>query len=239
VATEALGELAQCHIADDEIVEHLRKFRPKPSAKQSAELERLVYSSSWNQGYERSLEPLRCFFEQASLPEKWRFLDVGSAVGQLVPHLRQMHFTGRYVGIDIGEQFLSVARRRAMEIPWPALFIQADGTCLPFANGAFDVVFSRSTLWALHNWKQALHEILRVSSKYVILLDTPFHQGHEKTAYFMQLSKNHTAMLSTFSRETFCTQLPSSAKVCITPGEESDVLNFGAFRWHNVFIELA
>lgn len=233
-----LGDVVQCHLADDELIEHLRQFHPKPSAKQAAEVERIVFSPSWNRTYQRSVEPLRDFLEATSLPETWWFLDVGSAVGQLLPQLRDMRFTGRYVGVDIGGQFLSCARRRSMDMPWPAPFIQADAAYLPFAAGAFNVVFSRSTLVAQQDWRKALREMLRVSSKYVILLDTPFHQGNEQTTYFMQLSKNHAAMLCTLSRQALYEQLPPNAKVHLVPGEESDIVNGGSFRWHNVCIEL-
>jgi len=235
-----LGNVVQCRVADETLVEHLRQFRPHPSVEQAADVAALVYSPAWNLTYQHQLSPLRHFLPGARLREGYRFLDVGAAVGQLGNQLSRLNFTGHYVGIDVGGAFLSIAHRQcpptnANRSPH---FIQADAACLPFDTGTFDVVFSRSTLVAQQDWKRALQEMLRVSVKWLILLETPFHEQKDETVYFMQCSKNHTALLCAFTQDAFVRQLPQTANVQITPGEESEIANFGRFRWHNIVIEL-
>jgi ubiquinone/menaquinone biosynthesis C-methylase UbiE len=235
-----LGRVVQCRVSDEGFIEHIRKYRPHPPVEQAADLAALVYSPAWNLTYRRQLEPLFGFLAETELPPGYRFLDVGAAVGQLEDQLRRKDFRGRYVGIDIGGAFLSIARRQcpAIEHNAPPQFIQADAACLPFGTGVFEVVFSRSTLVAQQDWKRALGEMTRVAAKWLILLDTPFHEGKDETVYFMQFSKNHSALLCSFTRDAFERHLPRSAKVMVTTGEESEIVNFGKFRWHHIIIQV-
>jgi ubiquinone/menaquinone biosynthesis C-methylase UbiE len=68
----------------------------------------------------------------AALPPK-RTLDIACGTGFLTRYLR-----GEVVGLDQSERMLAVAQEQAPD----AQFVQGDALALPFADGAFDRVFT-------------------------------------------------------------------------------------------------
>jgi SAM-dependent methyltransferase len=68
-----------------------------------------------------------------------RILDFGAGVGNSVPYFGAEFASPRLVCVDVSHRSLLVGRQRFLE---QAAFVQFDGHRLPFADGAFDVVFA-------------------------------------------------------------------------------------------------
>jgi SAM-dependent methyltransferase len=93
-------------------------------------LGRGMYASRERPGWEDELRLLEAVIRE--LPAVWT-LDVGCGTGFLTRHLR-----GDVVGIDASERMLDIARDQAPT----ARFEHGDALSLPFADGAFDRVFT-------------------------------------------------------------------------------------------------
>jgi ubiquinone/menaquinone biosynthesis C-methylase UbiE len=67
-------------------------------------------------------------------------LDIGSGLGDLLEHLRDQNFTGRYVGVDATEQMATAAKARFPDTD----FLHRDVLDLPriFKKNSFDFVFA-------------------------------------------------------------------------------------------------
>jgi ubiquinone/menaquinone biosynthesis C-methylase UbiE len=96
----------------------------------------------------------------ASLPPL-RTLDVACGTGFLTQHLR-----GEVVGLDASERMLAEARK---QVPG-ASFVQGDALSLPFADGAFERIFTSYFYCHLEPEERArfLAEARRVASELVI-----------------------------------------------------------------------
>lgn len=91
-------------------------------------------------------------------------LDLGCGTGN--PSIlvsRIVGDSGSVVGVDLSENMLSVARKKAEALGLSNVsFIAEDVTTLPFENESFDAVISRFCLMFLPDIPQAMKEILRV-----------------------------------------------------------------------------
>ena len=93
-------------------------------------LGRGLYAERERPGWKRELRAL----ERALAALPWAHtLDVACGTGFLTRHL-----PGEIMGLDQGEQMLEIARKR---VP-TAAFTQGDAFALPFADGAFERVFT-------------------------------------------------------------------------------------------------
>lgn len=237
---DPLGSVVHCFVPDHELVEHICK-RPKTASQRHAEqLETLIFGEDHYLDYRSSLDPLEDFLRRAALPKDFSLLDVGCAVGQLVPFLQEVGFSGPYFGMDIAHGFVVSARRRFDGTLGRYHFIQVDASMMPFHDASFDVVYSRSTLISTYDWKRALQQHLRVAKKWLLLLQVPFHSQEEQdTVFFMQHSKLHTSLLCSMTRTAFLKELPESVRAEIRPCSSGfEVINFGQVKWYDVFIEL-
>jgi len=97
-------------------------------------------------------------------------LDVGIGTGRLaVPFARHGY---RVVGVDISEAMLARLRRRRSGLPVGRVqAIRADATCLPFADGSFDLAYWVHVLHLIPRWKTAVDETLRVTRPGGVLLN--------------------------------------------------------------------
>lgn len=93
-----------------------------------------------------------------------RVLDLGSGTGYpSVLAAQVVGESGRVVGLDLADQMLHVARRKAERLGLCNVRFQtADATCLPFDAGSYDAVLSRFCLMFLSDIPQAMREIVRV-----------------------------------------------------------------------------
>jgi 2-polyprenyl-3-methyl-5-hydroxy-6-metoxy-1,4-benzoquinol methylase len=90
-----------------------------------------------------------------------KILDVGAGQGGLVLELLERGADA--YGVEPGEEFASVARRRLqMEGHDPTRIIIKGGDALPFADGFFDYVISLQVLEHVHNPADVLREVFRV-----------------------------------------------------------------------------
>lgn len=93
-----------------------------------------------------------------------RVLDLGSGTGYPALLAAQtVGPTGSVLGIDLAEQMLDTARRKASSLKLSNVSFQTgDATTLPFENASFDAVISRFCLMFLPEIPKAAAEIVRV-----------------------------------------------------------------------------
>ena len=85
-------------------------------------------------------------------------LDVGCGAGAQC----QFWAGHRYVGIDINEPLVRLARERATEHGMAARFEVGSATLLPFPDAAFDVCLMPELLEHIADWRACLNEAVRV-----------------------------------------------------------------------------
>jgi ubiquinone/menaquinone biosynthesis C-methylase UbiE len=96
-------------------------------------------------------------------------LEVGCSSGYYSKVIGRHHSESRYVGVDYSQAFCELGRSR-----FPAAhFVCGDSVRLPFRDSAFPLTISGSVLLHVRDWKAALRETLRVTSRYAILHRTP------------------------------------------------------------------
>jgi len=93
-------------------------------------------------------------------------LDVGCGSGILYSYL-PFYLRKRYTGVDFTEEFITLNRQKYPDAAW----IVADALHLPFNDGTFELVTTTTVLQHIENWKEALAEIFRVSSRYALLTE--------------------------------------------------------------------
>jgi ubiquinone/menaquinone biosynthesis C-methylase UbiE len=117
------------------------------------------YENRHRPGWEDELEELRQTIE--ALPPL-RTLDVACGTGFLTRHLR-----GQTIGLDQSPSMIEVARGRVPE----AEFVVGEALSLPFADGAFDRVFTGHFYGHLEEPQRAafLREARRVARELVVV----------------------------------------------------------------------
>jgi ubiquinone/menaquinone biosynthesis C-methylase UbiE len=110
--------------------------------------------------YWRSAKLLR-YLSQAGVTTLGRVLDDGCGGGGMCVSFGEE--TPLVVGIDPGERFCTAGRRLAAEQSvTTANFSRADGHCLPFGDGVFDLVLSHAVIEHVADPAQYLREARRV-----------------------------------------------------------------------------
>ncbi|ASJ16112.1 hypothetical protein A3L04_02975 [Thermococcus chitonophagus] len=94
-------------------------------------------------------------------PEKMKILDVGTGTGFLAMRLAELGH--EVTGIDISENMIEIAKKKAQKANLQIKFIVGDAESLPFRDEKFDGVICRHVLWTLPNPEKALLEFLRVT----------------------------------------------------------------------------
>lgn len=106
---------------------------------------------------ERGWDILRRRFVEFVVPKAGlEVLDIGCGTGE--SRKLYIEVASRYVGIDLADQALAVARRKFPDDTWRC----CDARHLPFADGSFDVVAYSSVLHHIPDFRAALCEGLRV-----------------------------------------------------------------------------
>lgn len=93
-----------------------------------------------------------------------KVLDIGCASGGFFNIMRSMEPFIDYVGMDIVEQAIELARNRYPE----ARFLLSDGFEIPFDDGTFDLVHCTSVLNNEPRYQELLTEMYRVSNRFVL-----------------------------------------------------------------------
>ena len=108
-------------------------------------------------------ESERVFLPRVLFPGA-KVLDIGCASGGFFNIMRTMEPAIDYVGMDIVEQAVELAKNRYPE----ARFMLGDGFEIPFDDGTFDVVHCTSVLNNEPRYQDLLPEMYRVSNRFVL-----------------------------------------------------------------------
>jgi ubiquinone/menaquinone biosynthesis C-methylase UbiE len=83
----------------------------------------------------------------------------------------------RYTGVDYSDAMIAHARARSPS----TAFEVADATRLPYADGAFDIVFNGVSLMHIIDYQAAIREAARVAAGYCIFHTVPVFHDHRTT----------------------------------------------------------
>lgn len=101
-----------------------------------------------------------------------------------------------YTGADYSNAMIARAR---VQYPSTA-FDVADATRLPYADGAFDIVFNGVSLMHIVEYQAAIREAARVASRYCIFHTVPVFAGH-RTTFLRKYAYGTPVVEIVFSRE--------------------------------------
>ena len=91
-------------------------------------------------------------------------LEIGCGTGLYSQHLAK-HFKGRYCGLDLSVNMLSVARESGSDN-----LVAADAARLPFADGSISAVFGFAVMHHIGNTASVFREVARVLSNHGALM---------------------------------------------------------------------
>ncbi len=90
-------------------------------------------------------------------------LDIATGTGdQLFSFLKKRNNIWQAVGVDLAENMLELAKKKAEKYPFPVSFLCADALTLPFQNGSFDCVTISFGIRNMVSVEKALNEMHRV-----------------------------------------------------------------------------
>ncbi len=144
---------------------------PQPTPQDVIEAQRQDWNrvaggwEKWDQFFDRQMTCLNHrLIGDARLCSGHQVLDLGSGTGYPALLAAQtVGAEGRVIGMDLAEQMLDVARRKARSLGLAnVMFRSGDVTTLPFESGSFDAVTSRFCLMFLPDIPAAVAEIARV-----------------------------------------------------------------------------
>lgn len=97
------------------------------------------------------------------LPPEENMLDVGCGSAILYSHL-PTNLKKSYMGVDFTPEFIDSCKKAHPEAKWGI----EDARNLSFPDESFYLVNSTTLLQHILEWKQAAHELIRVSKRYVV-----------------------------------------------------------------------
>jgi SAM-dependent methyltransferase len=107
-----------------------------------------------------------------------RLIDVGCGSGYYSDVFATLlSGTTHYTGVDYSDAMITRARARYPS----AAFEVADATRLPYADGAFDIVFNGVSLMHIIDYPAAIREAARVASRYCIFHSVPVFENYRTT----------------------------------------------------------
>lgn len=87
-------------------------------------------------------------------------LELGSGNGDLLLDLRRMGFADQLTGLDISEEGVRVASRKAAEAGYANIrFLQCDLNSIVLEAGAYDMVVAQMTLHHIHNLERVFEQV--------------------------------------------------------------------------------
>lgn len=97
-----------------------------------------------------------------------KVLDVGCGVGHFYPSLKKIDKNISYVGVDVSERYLKLARRifageKNVKLGKEDIFD------MKFKDGSFDIVICYMVLPFIPNWRNAVKELVRVTKKHLFI----------------------------------------------------------------------
>lgn len=114
-----------------------------------------------------------------------KVLDIGCGTGtQAIAAWRRIASDGSIVGVDISQEMLAAAQRKARRAGADIAFYQADAARLPFEDGCFDIVTITTVLHMMPENRQRLclreaQRVLRPGGR-LLLVDYAGDTGHRR-----------------------------------------------------------
>jgi ubiquinone/menaquinone biosynthesis C-methylase UbiE len=136
---------------------------------------------------QRYLEP-RLFNALHPMPRGAHILEVGSGGGHGALVLHQVYDAVKITGLEPDPRMLARAEKLAARHRLPATFVPGVMEHMPFASGAFDVVFSSGAIHHVPDWPKGLHEINRVLKPGGLLYALEFYKALLELPGFKQLA---------------------------------------------------
>jgi ubiquinone/menaquinone biosynthesis C-methylase UbiE len=103
-------------------------------------------------------------------PPTLNVLDVGCGTGFLAMRMAELGHTA--VGIDLAEEMLAAAQRKAEASGLPVTFLRGDAENPPRECAPYDVILERHVIWTLPQPREALHawwELLRPGGLLILI----------------------------------------------------------------------
>jgi len=113
--------------------------------------------------------------EKLALLKPETLLDTGCGCGNYTSALSPL--CGKITAVDISGGLIERCMREHQKSN--ITYLTMDGKNLMFPDGSFTVVMERGTLHHMIDWEQALDEMIRVSSKYIFVVE-PFDDLRSK-----------------------------------------------------------
>lgn len=89
-----------------------------------------------------------------------KILEIGCGNGQGAKIINKHYRPSQYIGIDLDERMISIAKRKNLEKN--VSFIVANAASLPFEDTSFDAVFDFGVIHHLSDWTDCVKEVFRV-----------------------------------------------------------------------------
>lgn len=115
--------------------------------------------------------------------KRTKLLDVGCSSGYYYDFFKWANLNVKYAGCDISPEFISLSRKKH----WGVDFKIAPITKLPYKDNNFDLVFASGILHYELNYRQALKEMARVSSRYILLHRLPIFISNTRISYYQKI----------------------------------------------------
>jgi len=104
-------------------------------------------------------------------------LDIGCGIGRSLTKFRRLGFS--VVGIDNSPSSIEACSKKGLK-PGKDVF-KMDASAIGFRDSSFDVVFSEGLLEHFENYDPFVREMVRVSGKYILLIQPNYHSLAGKT----------------------------------------------------------
>ncbi|HCE52653.1 MAG TPA: class I SAM-dependent methyltransferase [Shewanella baltica] len=94
-----------------------------------------------------------------------RALEIGCGFGNGIQLIREHFGAGHITAVDIDPEMVAAAQSRWQARPQGLKglsFSVADASCLPFADGEFDMVFDFAVFHHIPDWQAAIKDVARV-----------------------------------------------------------------------------
>lgn len=126
--------------------------------------------------------------------DKLKLLDVGCSSGYYYDFFKWALLNVKYSGCDVSPDFISLAKKRY----WGVDFRVATITDLPYKGNGFEIVFASGVLHSELNYRQAIKEIARVSSRYILLHRLPIFSINTNIGHYQKMGYGVIMMETVF-----------------------------------------
>lgn len=149
-------------------MERIREYYEKEALKLKDHQREMYFENPWNIYWHGTR--LQEILRMARGIPFGSFIDVGCAEGYYMKLLSKLarnapSCESALVGFDIARNYLAKARKNRRGVCW----VLGDIQTLPFKTGIFDLVLCAEVLEHVPNPERAFRELMRVSSKYVLV----------------------------------------------------------------------